>query len=113
MNPSVCFGFLLLLNLTVFAVLAAHGGQTDAFPRPRVARSLTPEQRARIAAKAHAVRPGEWTAGKEYSAGETCAVAGTVYVCLKPHTSQPGWQPPASTDIWRKVKHGRDNKRQD
>ncbi|MEU2060308.1 carbohydrate-binding protein [Streptomyces sp. NPDC013455] len=46
--------------------------------------------------------PGDaWTVGVAYRAGDRVTYAGRGYVCLQPHTAQPGWEPPAVPALWR------------
>ncbi|MFJ4326798.1 carbohydrate-binding protein [Streptomyces tricolor] len=44
---------------------------------------------------------GTWAAGVTYRAGDRATYAGRGYLCLQPHTSQPGWEPPAVPALWR------------
>ncbi|CAK7283811.1 hypothetical protein SGPA1_21786 [Streptomyces misionensis JCM 4497] len=44
---------------------------------------------------------GTWAVGVGYRAGDRVTYAGRVYVCLQPHTAQPGWEPPAVPALWR------------
>lgn len=39
--------------------------------------------------------------GVGYRAGDRVTYAGRAYVCLQPHTAQPGWEPPAVPALWR------------
>ncbi|MER7486092.1 carbohydrate-binding protein [Streptomyces sp. NPDC126497] len=44
---------------------------------------------------------GTWAVGAAYRAGDRATYAGRAYVCLQPHTAQPGWEPPAVPALWR------------
>lgn len=45
----------------------------------------------------------QWTGdGHYYTAGERVEFGGALYVCLQPHTSQPGWAPGAAPSLWAK-----------
>ncbi|MFF8727078.1 carbohydrate-binding protein [Streptomyces sp. NPDC015171] len=44
---------------------------------------------------------GTWAVGVTYRAGDRVTYAGRAYVCLQPHTAQPGWEPPAVPALWR------------
>lgn len=44
---------------------------------------------------------GTWAVGVGYRAGDRVTYAGRAYVCLQPHTAQPGWEPPAVPALWR------------
>jgi hypothetical protein len=78
--------------------------------RPRLARSVSAERVARAGAR-DGVRIGvplalarAWSgAGIAYSAGETVAYAGAVYVCVQSHHGQPDWSPPAVPALWRRA----------
>ncbi|WP_206789962.1 carbohydrate-binding protein [Amycolatopsis sp. MtRt-6] len=42
-----------------------------------------------------------WAVGTAYAAGTRVTYGGRGYVCLQPHTAQPGWEPPAVPALWR------------
>ncbi|MFE9353143.1 carbohydrate-binding protein [Streptomyces olivaceoviridis] len=42
-----------------------------------------------------------WTPGTAYRAGDWVTYAARAYVCLQPHTSRPGWEPPAVPALWQ------------
>lgn len=42
-----------------------------------------------------------WAAQASYVAGSTVTYAGLSYVCLQPHTSLVGWEPPNVQSLWR------------
>jgi protocatechuate 3,4-dioxygenase beta subunit len=44
---------------------------------------------------------GTWAVGTAYRAGDRVTYAGRAYVCLQPHTAQPGWEPPTVPALWR------------
>ncbi|MEC4573114.1 carbohydrate-binding protein [Streptomyces virginiae] len=44
---------------------------------------------------------GSWTVGTAYRGGERTVYGGRGYVCLQPHTAQPGWEPPSVPALWR------------
>ncbi|MFD8580509.1 carbohydrate-binding protein [Streptomyces virginiae] len=44
---------------------------------------------------------GSWTVGTAYRAGERTVYGGRGYVCVQPHTAQPGWEPPSVPALWR------------
>ncbi|MFI0228268.1 carbohydrate-binding protein [Streptomyces sp. NPDC017086] len=44
---------------------------------------------------------GTWAAGTAYRAGDQVTYGGRGYVCLQPHTAQPGWEPPVVPALWR------------
>ncbi|MBY8840333.1 carbohydrate-binding protein [Streptomyces sp. SP2-10] len=41
-----------------------------------------------------------WTVGAAYRAGDWVTYADLAYVCVQPHTAQPGWEPPAVPALW-------------
>ena len=44
---------------------------------------------------------GAWTGeGRYYAAGERVEHEGTLYACLRPHTSQADWAPDAAPSLW-------------
>ena len=100
MSTPLIFAALFIFNLSVFAALAVRGSAIP--PQPRLARSLKSQQTIVPATNAR-----EWTANTYFTAGETCATGGVVYVCLRPHTSREGIPPPAATNLWRAVRQQR------
>ncbi|REK77831.1 hypothetical protein DX130_03885 [Paenibacillus paeoniae] len=42
-----------------------------------------------------------WVTQKSYASGDTVTYAGKTYVCLQPHTSLAGWEPPNVPALWR------------
>ncbi|PZG12345.1 carbohydrate-binding protein [Nonomuraea aridisoli] len=42
-----------------------------------------------------------WAPWTSYAAGAVVTYNGVDYVCLQPHTSQPGWEPPNVPALWR------------
>ncbi|WP_374191273.1 carbohydrate-binding protein [Streptomyces argyrophylli] len=42
-----------------------------------------------------------WTPGTAYRTGDRVAYAARAYVCLQPHTSRRGWEPPAVPAPWQ------------
>ncbi|MFI9423189.1 carbohydrate-binding protein [Streptomyces achromogenes] len=46
---------------------------------------------------------GTWAVGTAYRAGDQVTYGGRGYVCLQPHTAQPGWEPPSVPALWRAV----------
>ncbi|RJX41823.1 hypothetical protein D3P09_04035 [Paenibacillus pinisoli] len=45
--------------------------------------------------------PTSWVTQKSYVAGDTVTYAGKTYLCLQPHTSLTGWEPPNVPALWR------------
>lgn len=43
---------------------------------------------------------GEWAPGVSYAAGALRRWQGVLYRCIHEHTSQEGWEPPASASLW-------------
>lgn len=41
-----------------------------------------------------------WTAQTSYAAGDVVTYAGQTYICLQPHTSLTGWEPPNVPALW-------------
>ena len=76
-------------------------------PKPKLARSIPvrqDNQATNIVLTRLASRAYPWEAGKEYSAGDIAIVAGSLFVCLRPHTAETSSAPAASTNHWRTVK---------
>ncbi|WP_157255009.1 carbohydrate-binding protein [Nonomuraea typhae] len=48
----------------------------------------------------------EWSAGKQYAAGDLVTYSGRTYRCLQPHISQPGWEPANTPALWRRTDPG-------
>lgn len=48
-----------------------------------------------------ATGPTSWVTQKSYVAGDTVTYAGKTYICLQPHTSLTGWEPPNVPALWR------------
>ncbi|WP_240647291.1 fibronectin type III domain-containing protein [Paenibacillus nanensis] len=42
-----------------------------------------------------------WTTQTSYAAGDVVTYAGQTYICLQPHTSLAGWEPPNVPALWR------------
>lgn len=42
----------------------------------------------------------EWKAGTEYAVGKRVRYADKLYRCVQAHTSQEGWEPPATPAMW-------------
>lgn len=42
----------------------------------------------------------EWKAGTEYAVGKRVRYAEKLYRCVQAHTSQEGWEPPATPALW-------------
>jgi hypothetical protein len=51
----------------------------------------------------HADLYKEWTAGVAYKIGDRIRYEDTLYKCVQAHTSQEGWEPPATPALWTKV----------
>lgn len=48
-----------------------------------------------------------WSAGTDYEVGKRVQYDGKLYRCLQAHTSQEGWEPPATPALWvRTAKEG-------
>lgn len=45
--------------------------------------------------------PTSWVTQNSYVAGDTVTYAGKTYICLQPHTSLTGWEPPNVPALWR------------
>lgn len=45
--------------------------------------------------------PTTWVTQKSYAAGDVVVYSGKNYVCLQPHTSLAGWEPPNVPALWR------------
>ena len=43
-----------------------------------------------------------WAANMPYAVGDIRAYSGDVYKCVQAHTSQTGWEPPATPAMWQK-----------
>lgn len=49
----------------------------------------------------------EWAAGTDYAVGVRVQCDGKLYRCVQAHTSQEGWEPPATPALWvRTAKEG-------
>lgn len=46
---------------------------------------------------------GTWRSGISYKAGDKVTYNGTQYQCQIAHTAQPGWEPPSTPALWRRV----------
>ena len=44
-----------------------------------------------------------WAAGAVYAADERIRYGGKLYRCVQAHTSQIGWEPPATPALWTEV----------
>lgn len=44
-----------------------------------------------------------WAAGTEYAAQDRVRYEGKLYRCVQAHTSQIGWEPPATPALWTEV----------
>ena len=44
-----------------------------------------------------------WTAGTAYELGIRVRYDGKLYKCVQAHTSQAGWEPPATPALWTEV----------
>lgn len=47
----------------------------------------------------------EWSAGTDYSVGARVQYGGKLYRCVQAHTSQEGWEPPATPALWVRTAH--------
>lgn len=43
----------------------------------------------------------EWQPDTDYLTGDECTYEGCAYTCLQGHTSQAGWEPPATPSLWQ------------
>lgn len=41
-----------------------------------------------------------WAAGVSYAIGDKVTHGAQTYVCIQPHTSEEGWEPPAAPALW-------------
>ncbi len=80
--------------------------------RPRLARSLTDDQIARVVTNApatarisvpmHGLRA--WSAGIRVAPGDVVSREGSIYVCVQGHATQADWTPAATPALWRLVR---------
>lgn len=80
--------------------------------RPRLARSLSGDQIARVVTNApasarisvplHGLRA--WSAGVRVAPGDVVSRDGSIYVCVQGHATQADWMPAATPALWRLVR---------
>ena len=80
--------------------------------RPRLARSLSGDQIARVVTNApasarisvplHGLRA--WSAGVRVAPGDVVSRGGSIYVCVQGHATQSDWSPDATPALWRLVR---------
>lgn len=82
-------------------------------PRPpRLARSLSGSQIARVVTNAPAsarisvpmAGMREWSAGIRVAPGDVVSRGGSIYVCVQGHATQADWAPAAVPALWRLVR---------
>lgn len=105
---SICLMLMSLAGCLPEASLAQYVPPRS----PRLARSLSGQQVARIVTNAppsarisvplHNLRA--WTAGRRVSPGDVVSRDGSIYVCIQGHVPQPDWTPAATPALWRLVR---------
>lgn len=90
--------YLLLRDMRAYQLVDVTGSPTPTPPRP------TPTAGASTAPPSPApTGTTPWSAGVSYAVGAKVTYAGVTYRCLQAHTSQVGWEPPATPALWARL----------
>ena len=106
-SASICLMLLSLAGCLPEPALAQYVPPQS----PRLARSLSGDQIARIATNAPAsarisvplAGMRAWSHGRRVAPGDVVSRDGSIYVCVQGHVPQPDWTPAATPALWRLV----------
>jgi len=106
------------LCLLIAVALSTPCHASADYPRPRLARTVTP---ARVAAILSTVPPARavqvplidvrpWTENRAYKVGDAVSSRGNIYYCVQAHTppTGAGWEPAVVPALWRLIRSADD-----